>query len=89
MIANEASNIAFNSAWYYYSLTDGKLELIQGVVFNAEENEDNPWFITYDEDWDVSNDDHDVEGMAESIIDSYTKNYTTLEYTSFSEYDIR
>lgn len=88
MIANESSNSAFNSAWYYYTLTEGKLELIQGVVFNAAEDENNPWFITYDEDWDVSNDIHDVDGMAESIIEAYTKRNTILEYIPFSEYDI-
>ena len=86
MIANEASNSAFNSAWYYYSLSAGRLELMQGIVFNAEADEENPWFITYDEDWDVSNDTHDVDGMAESIIDAYTKSYTTLEYIPFSTY---
>lgn len=86
MIANEASNSAFNSAWYYYSVIDGKLELMQGIVFNAAEDEENPWFITYDEDWDASNDTHDTDGMAPSIIEAYTNQYTTLEYTPFSEY---
>ena len=88
MIANEASSSAFNSAWYYYSLADGRLELMQGVVFNAEADEENPWFITYDEDWDVSNDTHDEDGIAELIVDAYAKSYTTLEYIPFSAYDI-
>ena len=86
MIANEASNSAFNSAWYYYSLNAGQLELMQGVVFNAEADEDNPWFLTYDEDWDVSNDTHDEDGIAESIIEAYARSYTTLEYIPFSEF---
>ena len=86
MIANEASNSAYNSAWYYYSLIDGRLELMQGVVFNAAEDEDNPWFITYDEDWDASNDTHDTDGMAESIIEANKRTYTVLEYTPFSNY---
>ena len=88
MIANEASNSAFNSACYYYCLASGQLELIEGIVYDAEADENNPWFITYDEDWDVSNDTHDVEGIAESIIEAYAKNYTTLEYSPFSEYVI-
>lgn len=87
MIANEASNSAFNSAWYYYSMIEGQLELMQGVVFNAAEDEENPWFITYDEDWDASNDTHDADGMAESIIEANTKLYTTLDYIPFSEYN--
>ena len=86
MIANEASNSAYNSAWYYYSLIDGQLELMQGVVFNVEEDENNPWFITYDTDWDISNDTHDVDGMAQSIIDAYTNSNIVLEYTPFSMY---
>ena len=88
MIANEASNSVFSSAWYYYSLIAGQLELMQGVVFNVEADEDNPWFITYDEDWDVSNDTHDVDGIAESIIEAYMSSRTTLEYIPFSTYDI-
>ena len=86
MIANEASNSAFHSAWYYYSLIEGRLELMQGIVFNAAEDEDNPWFLTYDEDWDASNDTHDTDGIAESIIEAYMRSYTTLEYIPFSAY---
>lgn len=86
MIANEASNNAYNSAWYYYSIIEGKLELMQGVVFNAAEDENNPWFLTYDEDWDASNDTHDTDGTAEAIIQAYTNSYTILEYTPFSAY---
>ena len=86
MIANEASNTAYNSAWYYYSMSEAKLELSQGVVFDAAADEDQPWFITYDEDWDTSNDTHDVEGLAQSIIEANTKSYTALDYTPFSSY---
>ena len=86
MIANESSNSAFNSAWYYYTLTEGKLELVQGVVFNAAEDENNPWFITYDEDWDTSNDTHDTEGLAQSVIETNLKSYTALDYIPFSSY---
>lgn len=86
-IANEASDSAFRSAWYYYSLVEGKLELTQGIIVNVEADAENPWFITYDEDWDVSNDTHDVDGMAESIVETYAKSYIALDYTPFSEYD--
>ena len=87
-ITNEASNSAYSSAWYYYSFVDGKLKLIQGIVMNTEANADNPWFFTYDEDFDVSNDTHDVDGIAESIIETYKRSYTALEYIPFSAYDI-
>ena len=87
MIANEASNSAYSCAWYYYTLSGGELELIQGVVFDGSVDENNPWYLTYDTDWDVSNDTHDTDGVAESLVEVYTKQYATLEYTPFSEYD--
>ena len=86
MIANEASNSAYNSAWYYYSLIDGQLEIMQGIVFDAEADEKNPWFITYDEDWDVSNDTPDEDDMAQDIIEANTNTYTTMEYIPFVQY---
>lgn len=85
-IANEASDSAWRSAWYYYSLGEGKLELTQGIIVNVEADADNPWFFTYDEDWDATNDTHDVDGIAESIVEAYTQSYMTLEYIPFSEY---
>ena len=87
-IANEASDSAWRSAWYYYSLVDGKLELTQGIIVNMEADAENPWFFTYDEDWDVSNDIHDMDGIAESIIETYRQSYMTLEYTPFSAYNV-
>lgn len=87
-IANESSDSAWRSAWYYYSLVEGKLELTQGIIVNLEADAENPWFITYDEDWDVSNDTHDVDGMAESIIETYRQSYMTLEYVPFSTYNV-
>ena len=87
-IANEASDSAWRSAWYYYSLVDGKLELTQGIIVNAEADAESPWFFTYDEDWDVSNDVHDVDGIAESVIETYRQSYMALEYIPFSTYNV-
>lgn len=86
-IANETSDSAWRSAWYYYSLVDGKLELTQGIIVNAEANAESPWFFTYDEDWDVSNDIHDTEGVAQAMIEAYAQSYIALEYTPFSAYN--
>ena len=87
-IANEASDSAWRSAWYYYALVEGKLALTQGIIVNVEANSESPWFFTYDEDWDVSNDTHDVDGMAESIIEAYRQSYMTLDYIPFSTYNV-
>lgn len=86
-IATEASDSAWRSAWYYYSLAEGKLELTQGIIVNVEADAENPWFITYDEDWDVSNDTHDTEGVAQAMIEAYAQSYIALEYTPFSAYN--
>ena len=79
-VVNEASNSAFNHATYYLMLNEGKFEVVQGIVFDAAADEKNPWFMTYDMDWDVSNDEPIDEGMANSILESNRKHYTTLEY---------
>ena len=79
-IVNEASNSAFSHATYYLMLNEGKLEVTQGVVFDASVNEQNPWFLTYDLDWDVSNDTPVDEATANSILESNRSHYTALEY---------
>ena len=79
-VVNEASNSAFNSATYYLMLNEGKFEVVQGVVFDASADEQNPWFLTYDLDWDVYNDAPIDEETAMAILESNRKHYTALEY---------
>ena len=79
-VVNEASNSAFNSATYYLMLNEGKFEVIQGIVLDAMADEQNPWFLTYDMDWDVSNDEPIDEETAMAILESNRKHYTALEY---------
>ena len=79
-VVNEASNSAFNHATYYLMLSEGKLEVMQGIVFDASADEQNPWFMTYDMDWDVSNDEPIDEEMANGILESNRKLYAALEY---------
>lgn len=86
MIANEGSSSAANSAWHYSILSDGKLEVMQAVVFDALADEQNPWFLAYDDDWDTGNDTPTDEEMAQAIIDSNTRCYTVPEYIPFSLY---
>lgn len=79
-VVNEGSNSAFNSATYYLMLSEGEFEVVQGIVFDATADEQNPWFMTYDLDWDVSNDAPIDEETAMAILESNRKHYTALEY---------
>ena len=85
-IANEASNGAANHATYYLMLSEGKLEVAQGIVFDAAADEQNPWFMTYDLDWDVSNDEPIDEETANAILESQRMHYTALEYFPYFYY---
>ena len=78
-VVNEGSNGAANSATYYLMLSEGKFEVVQGIVFESFADEENPWFLTYDLDWDVSNDQPIDEETANAILESNRKLYTALE----------
>ena len=78
-VVNEGSNGAANSATYYLMLHEGKFEVVQGVILDAIADEKNPWFLTYDLDWDVSNDEPIDAETAEAILESNRKHYTALE----------
>ena len=78
-VVNEGTNGAANSATYYLMLNEGKFEVVQGVIFDAIADEENPWFLTYDLDWDTSNDDPIDEDTAIAILESNRQLYTALE----------
>ena len=79
-VVNEGSSSAFSHATYYLMLNEGALEVVQGIVFDASADERNPWFMTYDKDWDTSNDEPIDEETANAILESARKHYTALEY---------
>lgn len=85
MIANEASNGAYSSGWIYYLYTDGELKVMQAIMFDASADEENPWFMGYDDDWDSSNDEPISESDAQAIIDSYTNTYAKLDWTALAQ----
>ena len=80
LIANEGSNGAASSVWFYYALQNGELTLMQGVT-----SESGAWYMTYDTDYDVSNDTPSDETTCQAIIDSHTSCYTALGYTPYTE----
>ena len=85
-IANEAENGAANHAVHYLQLSDGKLEVVQGIIFDAMANEKEPWFMAYDLDWDVSNDMSIDEDTANAIMEAGRNIYIPAEYIPYSLY---
>ena len=85
-VAYEAENGAANHAVYYLHLAEGEFEVTQGVVFDAVANENEPWFMAYDLDWDVSNDMPIDEDTANAVMDAERNLYTALEYLPYSLY---
>ena len=85
-VAYEGANSAANHGTYYLMLLEGKMEVMQGIVFDAMADEANPWFMAYDLDWDASNDEPIDEEMANAILDNNRGLYTALEYFPYSLY---
>lgn len=85
-IAYEGENGAANHAVHYLHLAEGELAVIQGVIFDAMASEDAPWFMTYDLDWDVSNDVPIDEDTANAIMDAERSRYTAIGYIPYSMY---
>lgn len=84
IIANEASNSAANSAYFYYTVAKGELGVQQAIVFDAEKDAENPWFMAYNDDWDLSNAESIDEATAQSIIDANTADYADLNWITFT-----
>lgn len=85
-VAKEGANSAFNHATYYLMLNEGEFEVVQGIVYDAAADEENPWSMTYDLDWDVSNDQPIDEETAYAILESNRQHYTALELFPYIYY---
>ena len=85
-VAYEAENNAANRAVYYLQLVEGEFKVIQGIVFDAIANENAPWFMTYDLDWDASNDTPINEDTADSIMSAGRNIYAAQEYFPYCLY---
>ena len=80
------SNSAANSATLCMMLEAGQLQVVQGITVDGYADPENPWFLTYDLDWDVSNDIHIDEDTAMAILDSIRAHYAAFDYIPFSSY---
>ena len=85
-VVNEGTNGAANSATYYLMLSEGKFEVVQGIFLDALADEETPWILTYDLDWDVSNDEPIDEETANAILESNRNLYTALELFPYTFY---
>ena len=85
-VATECSSSIFCHGTYYLMLNEGEFEVTQGILYNAEADAENPWFMTYDMDWDASNDDPIDEDTAYAILESNRSHYTALEYFPYIFY---
>ena len=85
-LANEAESSATNHAVYFLQIYEGELNITQGIIYDAAANEENPWFMTYDLDWDVSNDTPTDEEMANAVIDTGRFIYIAVDYIPYSQY---
>ena len=85
-VAYEAGNGAANYAVYYMQLAEGEFAVNQGIVFDAFANENEPWFMAYDLDWDVSNDTPIDEDTANDVMESERNIYTAAEYLPYSQH---
>lgn len=81
-IANEGSGGALSSFSGYYNLVSGQLELKEGIIFNADDHPENPWFYTTTSlSGDYSNPISEEEGRA--TIGKYT--YMNIPYILLKE----
>ena len=83
-IAYEAENGAANWLTCYLQILDHELTVTQGIVFDAIADEANPWFLTYDLDWDTTNDEPTDEDMANAILTNGRNIYAAAEYIPYS-----
>ena len=56
----------------------------EGSYHDTKADPENPWFMSYDLDWDVSNDDPIDEDTANAILDNNRGHYTALEYFPYT-----
>lgn len=85
-VAKEEVDSVFSHGTYFLMLNEGKFEVIQGIVFDATADKENPWFMTYDQDRNTSNDEPIDEETANAILESNRVFYTAIEYFPYILY---
>lgn len=83
IISEYASSGALQSKWNYFILEGDELTLEQGILYDAESDENDPWSFAYD---DETADSRLDEQMARDIIKSYETRQFLPEPFSFGLY---
>ena len=60
--------------------------MIQGIVFDAIASENDPWFMAYDLDWDVSNDTPIDADTATDVMTAGRILYAAQDYIPYSQF---
>lgn len=80
LILNRASNSAFSTTYHFLRLVNGSLLEEQKLIFDAEEDPENPWLHQDGEDTPISV----TEEQAQEILNSYAS--LTIPFTPFTQY---
>ena len=78
-VACEAEKDAQTRGTYGLQLTEGQLQVTQGILYDGKAAE--PWFMTYDLDWDTANDSPVDAETAQAVMEAARNLYTTADYT--------
>lgn len=83
---NRGSNGAASTGFLFYTFENGSLTFRDALMYDANADEENPWFYATDEDWDVSNDLPYGTGDAEAHIQAVEDSIVEIPYMPFSSY---
>lgn len=86
ILVNEGHNSAFQMGYQFFWLRNGGLVLNNALIADYHANENAPWYLAKDEDWDVKNDTKVSTEQAESWIRAYQQNFVEPDYAPFSQY---
>ena len=80
---NFGSGSAYSGGYRILMMGDGELYLHCALLYDFSVNSEDPWFLAYDDDWDISNDKKVSTSFAESAVRAYEDNYVSPEYVPF------
>ncbi len=74
----QGSDSAFRSFSSFYAYERGELILLRSVIYDSEKNSDNPWFLSYMNEYDTSGALPIAQEEAQKILSYYTGTEITL-----------